>query len=72
MTKEEYINLNNSIKEPLIEKYGSFLYFLSNDIISVSEMEKICELKSFTTERVRIPESYSVYSKLFFEVLNTF
>lgn len=64
MTKEEYITLYKNIQEPIVEKYGSFLYFLINDIVSVRNMETICEKYGFTTERVVEPRC--VYSKLFY------
>ena len=65
MTKEEFLVYNDSIKTPHCAKYGAFLWFLANDILTINHIENICEKMGFTTERVRIPQTYSVYAKLF-------
>ena len=51
MTKEDYSSRNKSIREPLVEKYGSFLYLLANDIFNVKAMEKVCQKNGLITKR---------------------
>jgi len=65
MTKEEFIEKNNNIKNPIIEKYGIIAYYVISDIFNVGFMEDICIELGYTVTRCNI--DFTVYSKLFDE-----
>lgn len=65
MTKEDFSNRNKSIREPLVEKYGSFLYLLANDIFNIKAMEKVCEKNGLVTKRKQ--KNYSISSEVYFD-----
>jgi len=65
MTKEEFIELNNSIKNSIIEKYGDMAYYVINDIFNVGFMEDICIELGYTVTRCNL--DFTIYSKLFDE-----
>jgi hypothetical protein len=64
MTKDEFMSYVDGIKNPLYTKYGAFLWYLANDVLTIGYLETICENMGFTTERAQLPETYTVYSKL--------
>jgi hypothetical protein len=63
--KEEFMKRFDDIKNPLIEKYGLFLYFLAEDVLNISHMEKQCEAVGYRTNRLKFEHSYSIYSEIF-------
>ena len=65
MTKEDFSNRNKSIREPLVEKYGSFLFLLANDIFNIKAMEKVCEKNGLVTKRKQ--KNYSISSEVYFD-----
>ena len=65
MTKEEWIEKNNNIKNPIIEKYGIMEYYVINDVFNINFMEDICISLGYTTKRCNI--EFTIYSKLFDE-----
>lgn len=64
MTKEEFIKRDGDIKKPVIEKYGSFLYFLIADVLNIGRMEKVVEAAGFKTKRVNLPNQFTCYSEI--------
>ncbi len=65
MTKEEFIEKNNNIKNTIIEKYGDMAYYVISDIFNVGFMEDICIELGYTVTRCNI--DFTIYSKLFDE-----
>ena len=65
MTNEDFSDRLKSIRTPLVEKYGSFLYLLANDIFNIKAMEKVCEKNGLVTKRKQ--KNYSISSEIYFD-----
>lgn len=66
MTKEEYINHYDEIRNTLFEKYGKFFGYLIIDVFNILHMEKACEEVGLTTKRSHYnKESFQFYSEIY-------
>jgi len=65
MTKEEYITYTDEIADRLVKDYGTYLYFLAAEVLSVGYLEKLVEKKGYTCERKTYGKhSLSIYSTI--------
>lgn len=63
ITKEEFIARYYKIKNRIVEKYGSVIWFLGSTTLNIVAMENICKNVGFSVERKSM--GHTLYSKIF-------
>lgn len=66
MTKDEYMELHDSVFKRLKKEYGSYLYYLCVDVINISQMEKVVHELGYTTKR-KVLEGNFTYDILYWK-----
>ena len=67
MSKDEYMNLYNSVKDRLNDEFGYYLFIVIDNTLNINKMETVVEKMGYVTKRMTEFGPGRTYSDIFYD-----